>query len=40
MTIQEISDGLSFGSRSYFSSTFQKETGLSPSEYREKNMKI
>ncbi|MCM1122877.1 MAG: AraC family transcriptional regulator [Eubacterium sp.] len=40
MNIQEISDELSFGSRSYFSSSFQKETGLSPSEYREKNMKI
>ncbi len=34
MSIQEISDELSFGSRSYFSSSFQKETGLSPSEYR------
>ena len=37
MSIQEISDELSFGSRSYFSSTFQKETGISPSEYREQN---
>ncbi|MCM1049408.1 MAG: AraC family transcriptional regulator [Clostridiales bacterium] len=40
LSIQEISDELSFGSRSYFSSSFQKETGLSPSEYREQNMKI
>ncbi len=40
MSIQEISDELSFGSRSYFSSSFQKETGLSPSEYREQNMKL
>lgn len=40
MSIQEISDELSFGSRSYFSSSFQKETGLSPSEYREQNIKI
>lgn len=40
MSIQEISDELSFGSRSYFSSSFQKETGLSPSEYREQNLKI
>lgn len=40
MSIQEISDELTFGSRSYFSSSFQKETGLSPSEYREQNMKI
>ncbi|MBD5457649.1 MAG: AraC family transcriptional regulator [Lachnospiraceae bacterium] len=40
MSIQEISDELSFGSRSYFSSSFQKETGLSPSEYREQNIKL
>lgn len=40
MSIQEISDELSFGSRSYFSSSFQKETGMSPSEYREQNMKL
>ncbi len=40
MNIQEISDELSFGSRSYFSSSFQKETGLSPSEYREQNIKL
>lgn len=40
MSIQEISDELSFGSRSYFSSSFQKETGLSPSEYREHNIKL
>ena len=40
MSIQEISDELSFGSRSYFSSSFQKETGTSPSEYREQNMKL
>lgn len=40
MSIQEISDELSFGSRSYFSSSFQKEVGFSPSEYREQNMKL
>ena len=40
MSIQEISDELSFGSRSYFSSSFQKEAGISPSEYREQNMKL
>lgn len=40
MSIQEISDELSFGSRSYFSSSFQKETSMSPSEYREQNMKL
>ena len=39
MNIQEISDELNFGSRSYFSSTFQKEAGMSPSEYRERNRK-
>ncbi len=39
MSIQEISGELNFGSRSYFSSTFQKETGVSPSEYRERNRK-
>lgn len=40
LSVQEISDELSFGSRSYFSSSFQKETGLSPSAYREQNRKI
>lgn len=40
MSIQEISDELSFGSRSYFSSSFQKETGFSPSEYRQQNIKL
>lgn len=40
MSIQEISDELSFGSRSYFSSSFQKETGFSPSGYREQNIKL
>ena len=28
MTIQEISEELGFASRSYFSSSFQKETGI------------
>lgn len=40
MSIQEISEELSFGSRTHFSSTFQKETGMSPREYREQNMKL
>jgi len=40
MNIQEISDELSFCSKSYFSSSFQKETDMSPSEYREQNMKL
>ena len=39
MNIQEISDELAFGSRSYFATAFQKETGLSPSEYRTQNLK-
>jgi len=40
MGIQEISDELSFGSRSYFSSLFRSYTGISPSEYRENHLKI
>lgn len=39
MSIQEISNELSFNSRSYFSSFFQKETGLSPRKNREQNIK-
>ena len=34
MSISEISDELSF-SRSYFFSSFQKETGMSPTKYRQ-----
>lgn len=40
MSIQEISDELSFGNRSHFYSCFEKETGLSPSAYRRANTKI
>lgn len=40
MNIQEISDELAFGSRSYFSSSFQKAFGMSPSDYRNKNTKL
>lgn len=36
-SIQYISDTLNYCSRSYFSSVFQEHTGISPSEYREKN---
>ncbi len=36
--IQEISEELNFSSRSYFSDTFQKETGMSPRAYREANI--
>ncbi|MGN1024588.1 MAG: helix-turn-helix transcriptional regulator [Lachnospiraceae bacterium] len=34
LPIQDISDSLQFGSRSYFSTVFQKLTGVSPSQYR------
>ncbi len=40
MSIQDISNELSFSSRSYFSDIFQKLTGESPGEYRKKNLKI
>lgn len=40
MSIREISNELGFSSSSYFSSTFQKLSGLSPSEYRMKNSKL
>lgn len=39
MSILEISLELSFGNRSYFYSSFQKQTGMSPSEYRTKYYK-
>lgn len=39
-SIQTISEQLNFCSRSYFADTFQKETGMSPSEYRVKNRSI
>jgi AraC-like DNA-binding protein len=39
-SIQEISDDLSFSSRSYFSDSFQKIAGISPSDYRKQNLKI
>lgn len=35
LSIQEISEELCFCSRSYFTEVFQKEEGVSPSEYRE-----
>lgn len=34
-SVQDISDSLHYSSRSYFSSLFQKMTGMSPSEYRD-----
>ncbi len=39
MSILEIGIELSFGNRSYFYSSFQKVTGMSPSEYRTKYYK-
>lgn len=40
ISIQDISTELSFGSRSYFSTAFHKYTGVSPREYRDKNIKL
>lgn len=39
MSILEIGTELGFGSRSYFSDTFQKMTGTSPGEYRKRHLK-
>lgn len=39
-SIQSISDQLSFSNRSYFSTCFQKQTGISPNEYRKRNGKL
>lgn len=39
-SIQEISTALHFCSRSYFADNFQKQVGMSPSEYRERNRDI
>lgn len=36
-TIQDISDSLSFSSRSYFSTAFQRYKGVSPQKYRQQN---
>lgn len=40
LSIQEISDELNFCSRSHFSDLFKKLTDMSPSDYREKNLKL
>lgn len=40
MSIMDISIELSFNSRSYFSDTFQKNTGISPGEYRKQNVRL
>lgn len=39
-SIQDISDDLAFSSRSYFSDSFQKIVGISPSDYRKQHLKI
>lgn len=39
LSIQEISDSLAFSNRSYFSSCFQKQVGVSPTEYRKQPAK-
>ena len=39
-SILDISVELSFNSRSYFSDTFQKITGISPGEYRKQNIRL
>ena len=36
ISIQEISEALSFGTQSYFAETFHKFTGMTPGEYRSK----
>jgi len=39
-SIQQIADRLQFCSRSHFTSTFRKITGIAPIEYRESNQRI
>lgn len=39
LNVLDISEELSFGSRSYFSTSFRKYTGLSPIKYRAKHLK-
>lgn len=39
-SIQEISSALHFCSRSYFADNFQKQVGMSPSDYREQHQDI
>lgn len=37
-TVQQISDSLNFPNASFFAKFFKRETGLSPTEYRERNI--
>ena len=39
-TLDEISDSLGFGTRSYFTSVFKKHTGQTPSDYRREHSTI
>ena len=39
-SIQDISDSLSFSSRSYFADTFRKVVGIAPAEYRTQNLNL
>ncbi|MCD7858269.1 MAG: AraC family transcriptional regulator [Clostridiales bacterium] len=38
-TIEEISDALGFGNRSYFSKSFRDDTGVTPTDYRKQHQK-
>ena len=40
MTVAEIAYGVGFSDPKYFSKCFKKETGMTPSEYREKAMSV
>ncbi|MCD8368520.1 MAG: AraC family transcriptional regulator [Clostridiales bacterium] len=39
-SIEEISDALGFGNRSYFSKSFREATGVTPTEYRKQHQKV
>lgn len=40
LSIQEISEQLTFCSRSYFADIFHKTVGISPTEYREQHLQL
>lgn len=40
LSIQEISERLCFGTRSFFDDTFKKIAGVTPAAYREQNQKM
>ncbi|MCD7917820.1 MAG: AraC family transcriptional regulator, partial [Clostridiales bacterium] len=39
-SIEEISDVLGFGNRSYFSKSFRDATGVTPTDYRKQHQKV